>query len=56
MFSNLSLFHLVSKPAPEWEGNAVVNGEFKELKLSDFLGKWNCSATVMRPVSLGVCK
>lgn len=22
-----------------WEGNAVVKGEFKELKLSDFLGK-----------------
>ncbi|KXJ22794.1 peroxiredoxin-4 [Exaiptasia diaphana] len=30
----------ISKPAPVWEGNAVVNGEFKELKLSDFLGKY----------------
>ncbi|KAK2716082.1 peroxiredoxin-4-like [Artemia franciscana] len=31
---------LISKPAPHWEGTAVVNGEFKELKLSDFLGKY----------------
>ncbi|KAK3735814.1 hypothetical protein QZH41_019918 [Actinostola sp. cb2023] len=30
----------ISKPAPAWEGNAVVNAEFKELKLSDFLGKY----------------
>uniref|UniRef100_A0A803THP0 thioredoxin-dependent peroxiredoxin n=1 Tax=Anolis carolinensis TaxID=28377 RepID=A0A803THP0_ANOCA len=22
----------ISKPAPEWEGTAVINGEFKELK------------------------
>ena len=28
----------VSKPAPHWEGTAVVKGEFKELKLSDFTG------------------
>ena len=32
-------FTAVSKPAPQWEGTAVVNGEFKELKLSDFKGK-----------------
>lgn len=30
----------VSKPAPAWEGTAVVNGELKALKLSDFLGKY----------------
>lgn len=30
----------ISKPAPLWEGTAVVNGEFKELKLSDFKGKY----------------
>lgn len=30
----------VSKPAPNWEGTAVINGEFKELKLSDFKGKY----------------
>ncbi|XP_037543634.1 peroxiredoxin-4-like [Nematolebias whitei] len=30
----------VSKPAPHWEGTAVINGEFKELKLSDYKGKY----------------
>lgn len=30
----------ISKPAPQWEGTAVVNGEFKALKLSDFLGRY----------------
>lgn len=30
----------VSKPAPDWESTAVVNGEFKELKLKDYLGKY----------------
>uniref|UniRef100_A0AAY4BZN7 thioredoxin-dependent peroxiredoxin n=1 Tax=Denticeps clupeoides TaxID=299321 RepID=A0AAY4BZN7_9TELE len=30
----------ISKPAPHWEGTAVINGEFKELKLSDFKGKY----------------
>ncbi|XP_069745686.1 peroxiredoxin-4 isoform X4 [Narcine bancroftii] len=30
----------VSKPAPDWEGTAVINGEFKELKLKDFRGKY----------------
>ena len=28
----------VSKPAPDWNGTAVVNREFVELKLSDFKG------------------
>ncbi|XP_047001396.1 peroxiredoxin-4 [Schistocerca americana] len=31
---------VISKPAPEWEGTAVINGEFKALKLSDFKGKY----------------
>lgn len=31
---------LVSKPAPNWEGTAVINGEFKELKLSNYKGKY----------------
>ncbi|XP_012787447.1 peroxiredoxin-4-like [Sorex araneus] len=30
----------VSKPAPYWEGVAVINGEFKELKLTDYRGKY----------------
>ena len=30
----------ISKPAPDWEGKAVVNGEFKDLKLSDYKGKY----------------
>ncbi|KAG8008172.1 Peroxiredoxin-4 [Nibea albiflora] len=30
----------ISKPAPQWEGTAVINGEFKELKLSDYRGKY----------------
>jgi len=30
----------ISKPAPHWEGKAVVNGEFKDLKLTDYKGKY----------------
>nr|XP_020644835.1 peroxiredoxin-4 [Pogona vitticeps] len=30
----------ISKPAPDWEGTAVINGEFKELKLTDYDGKY----------------
>ena len=29
----------VSKPAPYWEGTAVVDGEFKSLNITDFLGE-----------------
>ena len=36
----VSLSVLVSKEAPEWEATAVINGEFKELKLSQFRGKY----------------
>ncbi|WP_127714670.1 peroxiredoxin [Halobacteriovorax sp. HLS] len=31
---------LVGKSAPEFKGNAVVNGEIKEIALSDYKGKW----------------
>ncbi|KAG8590055.1 hypothetical protein GDO81_006612 [Engystomops pustulosus] len=30
----------ISKPAPYFEGTAVINGEFKELKLTDYRGKY----------------
>ncbi|XP_043854120.1 peroxiredoxin-4 isoform X2 [Dromiciops gliroides] len=30
----------ISKSAPYWEGTAVINGEFKELKLTDYRGKY----------------
>jgi peroxiredoxin (alkyl hydroperoxide reductase subunit C) len=32
--------YVVSKPAPSFEGVAVINGEFKEVMLSDFKGKY----------------
>jgi len=31
---------LVGKPAPEFKANAVINGDFKEVKLSDYRGKY----------------
>merc|ERR1719342_1837349 len=31
---------MISKPAPAWEANAVVDGQFKNLKLSDYKGKY----------------
>ncbi|PSN46260.1 Peroxiredoxin-4 [Blattella germanica] len=31
---------VISKPAPDWEGTAVINGEFKHMTLSDFKGKY----------------
>lgn len=30
----------VGKPAPDFEANAYVNGGFKNIKLSDYRGKW----------------
>ncbi|OXA45513.1 Thioredoxin-dependent peroxide reductase, mitochondrial [Folsomia candida] len=30
----------VTKPAPQFIGTAVVNGDFKELKLNDYHGKY----------------
>ena len=31
---------LVRSAAPDFSGNAVVNGEFTTIKLSDYKGKW----------------
>lgn len=31
---------LVQKPAPEFEADAVVGGDFKRVKLADYKGKW----------------
>lgn len=31
---------LVQKPAPQFEAVAVVNGDFKNIKLADYKGKW----------------
>merc|ERR1719420_2535997 len=31
---------MISKPAPNFSGTAVINGEFKEIGLTDYLGKY----------------
>lgn len=33
-------FRLVSKPAPQFEGTAVINGEFTQFSLTDYIGKY----------------
>lgn len=30
----------IQKPAPDFAGTAVVNGDFKDIKLSDYRGKY----------------
>lgn len=30
----------LAKPAPQFSGTAVVNGQFKDIKLDDFKGKY----------------
>jgi alkyl hydroperoxide reductase subunit AhpC len=30
----------VSRPAPEFETSAYMNGEIKKVKLTDYRGKW----------------
>lgn len=30
----------VGKPAPDFEAGALINNAFKNIKLSDYLGKW----------------
>lgn len=30
----------VGRPAPDFEASAFVDGGFKNIKLSDYLGKW----------------
>ncbi len=36
---NMVLAH-VGKPAPDFEASAYVSGGFKNIKLSDYKGKW----------------
>lgn len=31
---------VLQKPAPAFQGTAVVNGEFKDISLSDYKGKY----------------
>ncbi|KAH3727027.1 peroxiredoxin-like [Dreissena polymorpha] len=31
---------IISKPAPDWNGTAVVDGKFKDIKLADYKGKY----------------
>ncbi|XP_052089891.1 peroxiredoxin-2-like [Mytilus californianus] len=31
---------VISKPAPDWNGTAVIDGAFKDIRLVDFKGKW----------------
>ena len=40
---------MISKPAPAFEGTAVLNGEFKQIKLSDF--KELAMLLTMMPIS-----
>lgn len=30
----------IQKPTPDFHGTAVVNGQFKDIKLEDFKGKY----------------
>ncbi len=30
----------IQKPAPQWQGTAVAEGEFKEISLGDYKGKY----------------
>jgi alkyl hydroperoxide reductase subunit AhpC len=30
----------IQKPAPEFAGTAVIDGQFKDIKLSDYKGKY----------------
>lgn len=39
-FSSTLYTPQVQKPAPDFSGTAVVNGDFKEIKLSDYKGKY----------------
>ena len=40
----------VGKPAPDWNGTAVLNGDFQELRLADFKGK------LLSPILSTYCK
>jgi hypothetical protein len=30
----------LQKPAPQWNGTAVIDGQFKEISLADYKGKY----------------
>lgn len=36
----LKMLAKVGKPAPDFEATALINGGFKNVKLSDYKGKW----------------
>lgn len=38
----------IQKPAPEFKGTAVVDGQFKEIKLSDYKGRYLVSNRASR--------
>ena len=38
-FNLIFFFISVSKPAPSFNGTAVIDGKFQQIKLSDFKGK-----------------
>jgi alkyl hydroperoxide reductase subunit AhpC len=40
MTTNHSLFPAISKPAPDFKGQAVINGHFKDIQLTDYQGKY----------------
>jgi len=39
----------VGKPAPDFEASAYVDGGFKNIKLSDYKGKWTDSSSPLAP-------
>lgn len=36
----MSMGVMVGRPAPDFEANALVGMDFKQIKLSDYRGKW----------------
>ena len=30
----------ITKPAPDWSGHAIVDADFKDIKLEDYRGKY----------------
>jgi hypothetical protein len=41
---------LVQRPAPTFKATAVVDGQFTDVSLSDYLGQWFVTMTRMRMV------
>lgn len=40
MTTCINPFPAISKPAPDFKGQAVIKGHFKEIQLSDYIGKY----------------